>query len=283
MPERKLTLLILFFAGLLVAPPAATADTTVTFEGEQAQGGLVIGRAPAGSSVSVDGQAVMTSENGRFMVAFEREQTEPSLIEVTLPDGTRVEHRLEPRPRDFEVQRIDGLPQDKVTPPESVLARIRDDARQARQARERRDARTDWAQGFDWPLTGPVTGVYGSQRILNGEPRNPHWGIDIAAPTGTAVRSPAPGVVTLAHPDMYFSGGTLFIDHGHGLVSAFLHLEAIHVAVGDRVDRGQTVAEVGATGRATGPHLDWRMNLRDVRIDPALLIDWSENPDAGPR
>lgn len=274
---RLLSLLaILTVAGL----PAAASEGTIEFEGEMVQGGMVIGRAPAGSSVTVDGEPVMTSESGRFLVAFEREQVEPALVEVTLPTGMRVQRRLEPEPREFEIQRIDGLPQDQVTPPESVLARIREDARQARQARERRDARTDWAQGFDWPLTGPVTGVYGSQRILNGEPRNPHWGIDIAAPTGTPVRAPAPGVVTLAHPDMYFSGGTLFIDHGHGLVSAFLHLEAIHVEVGEVVDRGQMVAEVGATGRATGPHLDWRMNLREVRIDPALLLDWSENPDA---
>ncbi|WP_376695416.1 M23 family metallopeptidase [Wenzhouxiangella sp. EGI_FJ10305] len=258
----------------------ASDDGPVEFEGETAQGGMVVGDAPAGSSISVDGEPVMTTDDGRFLVAFGREQTEPARVEIVLPSGMRLERRLKPEPREFDIQRIDGLPQDKVTPPESVLARIRDDARQAREARERRDARTDWESGFDWPLTGPITGVYGSQRILNGEPRNPHWGIDIAAPTGTPVRAPASGIVTLAHPDMYFSGGTLFIDHGHGLVSAFLHLDAIHVEVGDEIDRGQVVAEVGATGRATGPHLDWRMNLRDLRIDPALLLDWSENPDA---
>lgn len=283
MPESKCAMLLLLASLLNPAPAAGSDDGPVTFEGEQVQGGLVIGQAPSGSSVAVDGDPIMISESGRFLVAFKREQVEPSVVEVTLPTGMRLQRRLEPDPREFDVQRIDGLEQDKVTPPESVLSRIRDDSRQARRARKRLDARTDWAQGFEWPLTGPVTGVYGSQRILNGEPRNPHWGIDIAAPTGTVVRSPAPGIVTLAHPDMYYSGGTLFIDHGHGLVSAFLHLETIHVEVGDAVDRGQTIAEVGATGRATGPHLDWRMNLRDVRIDPALLIDWSENPDAQPR
>jgi murein DD-endopeptidase MepM/ murein hydrolase activator NlpD len=222
----------------------------------------------------------MTSADGRFLLAFERQQTDPTRVEVVLPTGMRLEETLAPQPREFDIQRIDGLPQDKVTPPESVLARIREDARQAQEARKQRDARLDWSAGFDWPLAGPVTGVYGSQRILNGEPRNPHWGIDIAAPTGTPVRAPAPGVVTLAHPDMYFSGGTLFVDHGHGLVSAFLHLHAMHVKPGDVVDRGEVIAEVGATGRATGPHLDWRMNLREVRIDPALLLDWDENPDA---
>lgn len=280
--HSQLSGLVLAAGLLIIAPlPAAAEDGgPVRFEGEVVQGGLVVGRAPAGSSVEVDGEPVMTSADGRFLLAFERQQTDPTRVEVVLPTGMRLEETLAPQPREFDIQRIDGLPQDKVTPPESVLARIREDARQAQDARKRRDARLDWAAGFDWPLTGPVTGVYGSQRILNGEPRNPHWGIDIAAPTGTPVRAPAPGVVTLAHPDMYFSGGTLFIDHGHGLVSAFLHLHAMHVAPGDVVDRGEVIAEVGATGRATGPHLDWRMNLREIRIDPALLLDWDDNPDA---
>lgn len=287
MPERtrRFPLLCrLVAAGMaLWSLSALAADEAIRFEGRQVQGGMIIGDAPAGSSVKLNGEAVMSTDEGRFLVAFAREQTEATTVTVTLPSGMRLERNLVPEPREFDIQRIDGLPQDQVTPPESVLERIRDDARQARQARQRRDARADWVRGFDWPLTGPVTGVYGSQRILNGEPRNPHWGIDIAAPTGTPVRSPAPGVVTLAHPDMYFSGGTLFIDHGHGLVSAFLHLDAIHVEVGETIDRGEVVGTVGETGRATGPHLDWRMNLGDTRIDPALLVDWSDNPDAEPR
>lgn len=282
MPEIKQLLPAFALALLVLAPvtPAPAADEAVEFEGERVQGGLVVGKAPPGSSVEADGESILVSADGRFLLAFERERTEPIKVEIGLRGGGRIERQIEPRSREFDIQRIDGLPQEQVTPPESVLARIREDARQARRARERRDTRTDWASGFSWPLTGPITGVYGSQRILNGEPRNPHWGIDIAAPTGTPVEAPAAGIVTLAHPDMYYSGGTLFIDHGHGLVSAFLHLEAIHVEVGERVERGHRIAEVGATGRATGPHLDWRMNLRDVRIDPALLLDWSENPDA---
>jgi murein DD-endopeptidase MepM/ murein hydrolase activator NlpD len=121
-------------------------------------------------------------------------------------------------------------------------------------------------------VQGPISGVYGSQRILNGEPRRPHYGVDIAVPVGTPVRAPAPGIVTLAVPDMFFSGGTLIIDHGHRLSSSFLHLSKLHVDVGDRVEQGDLVAEVGATGRVTGAHLDWRMNLRDRRIDPQLLV-----------
>jgi murein DD-endopeptidase MepM/ murein hydrolase activator NlpD len=265
---------------LVVLASAAVAREVVEFEGDVVQGGLVIGHAPAGSSVRVDGEPVMVDEAGRFLLGFAREATEPVDVEVELPSGSRLERRLTPEPRDFEVQRIDGLPEDQVTPPESVLERIRADARAARQARQRRDARSDWSAGFQWPLVGPVTGVYGSQRILNGQPRNPHWGIDIAAPSGTAVIAPAPGVVSLVHPDMYFSGATLFIDHGHGLVSAFLHLQSIDVEPGERVAAGERIGSVGATGRATGPHLDWRINLGDIRVDPGLLVDWSKNPHA---
>jgi murein DD-endopeptidase MepM/ murein hydrolase activator NlpD len=282
MPDRlPLLPTILVATALAACPGSSRAESArLAFEGEPVQGGLLVGQAPAGSVVRIDGEPVMTTDAGRFLLAFSREQTDATRVVAELPDGQRLERRLEPAPRSFDIQRIDGLPSEQVTPPEDVLERIRDDARQAREARHRRDARADWADGFDWPLTGPITGVYGSQRILNGEPRNPHWGIDIAAPTGTAVHAPAAGVVTLAHPDMYFSGGTLFIDHGHGLVSAFLHLDDLHVEVGETVERGQRVADVGATGRATGPHLDWRMNLGDIRVDPALLLDWSKNPEA---
>lgn len=283
MPERFLprglgvVLIALASAGVAVADEI---EEIVEFEGQPVQGGLLIGHAPAGSSVRIDGESVMVDETGRFLLGFAREATEAVDVEVDLPSGRQLERRLTPEPREFEVQRIDGLPEDQVTPPESVLERIRADARAARDARRRRDARSDWSGGFRWPLIGPVTGVYGSQRILNGQPRNPHWGIDIAAPTGTPVVAPAPGVVSLVHSDMYFSGGTLFIDHGHGLVSAFLHLETIDVEPGERVAAGERIGSVGATGRATGPHLDWRINLGDIRVDPGLLVDWSENPHA---
>ena len=141
-----------------------------------------------------------------------------------------------------------------------------------KKARTIDDPRADFLSGFRWPIKGRISGVYGSQRILNGEPRRPHFGIDIAAPTGTKVGAPADGVVTMVHPDMFFSGGTMIVDHGHGLSSAFLHLSRILVEKGDRVVQGQTIAEVGSTGRSTGPHLDWRINLFDRRLDPSLLV-----------
>ncbi|MGK7295140.1 MAG: M23 family metallopeptidase [Candidatus Wenzhouxiangella sp. M2_3B_020] len=265
-------------AGLAVIAAFSASAAEPVLEGEAVQGGLIIGHAPPEARVTVDGESVPRASDGTFLVAFSRDRTEPKRVVAELPDGTRWARELAPRERTFEIQRIDGLPPKQVTPDPESLERIRAEASLVRDARALRDDRTDFAAGFVWPVTGPITGVYGSQRILNGEPRNPHWGIDIAAPTGTPVRAPAGGIVTLAHDDMYFSGGTLLVDHGLGLSSAFLHLDEILVEPGQRVKQGEVVARVGATGRVTGAHLDWRMNLGDTRVDPGLLM--GEMPDA---
>lgn len=265
MPELRHLLLL----ALLLIPPAGAE---VALSGNLTQGGLLVGTAPPGSEVMLDDQSVLVADDGRFLLGFGRDTQGPHRLSVRLPDNRSWEQMLEPEARAFDIQRIDGLPSEKVSPRPEVLERIRDEAAQARGARTRRDARTDWQDGFIRPLSGRITGVYGSQRILNGQPRAPHWGLDIAAPTGTPVRAPAGGIVTLVHPDMYFSGGTLFVDHGHGLISAFLHLSEILVETGQRVEQGEIIARVGASGRATGPHLDWRISLGDVRIDPALLL-----------
>ncbi len=276
------THLALFFSILLcLAVPASEAGNEpgdVALDGELVQGGLVFGRAPAGSSVTRNGESLMISADGHFVFGFDRDDESTHELLVTLPDGQQWQRRIRPGEREFDIQRIDGLASEHVTPPHSVLERIRNEAAMTRRARERRDQRTDWTDGWIWPVEGPITGVYGSQRILNGQPRNPHWGLDIAAPTGTPVKAPAGGLVTLTHPDMYFSGGTIFIDHGHGLVSAFLHLSAISVEEGQRVEQGELIGKVGATGRATGPHLDWRINIGNTRVDPYLLLPERAEP-----
>ena len=261
-------LIMLLLSGLWLT----AAQAEVELDGEIVQGGLVFGSAPPGSQVRLDGESLMVSAEGHFVLGFDRDETATRRLQVALPDGRTLEKRLTPESREFDIQHIDGLPPEQVTPPPEVLQRIRDEAHLTRMARKRRDSRTDWLDGWIWPVSGPITGVYGSQRILNGEPRNPHWGLDIAAPTGTPVKAPAGGMVSLTHPDMYFSGGTLFIDHGHGLVSAFLHLSEILVDEGQRVEQGDIIARVGATGRATGPHLDWRINIGNTRVDPHLLL-----------
>ncbi len=264
--------------GALLALLAVASHAQVTLDGELVQGGLISGQAPAGSRVEFDGQQVMISDQGHFLLAFDRDGTAARQLTVHLPDGQSWQRVLKPGEREFDIQRIDGLPPEQVTPPPEVLERIRNDAALTNRARQRRDQRTDWVDGWIWPAHGRISGVYGSQRILNGEPRNPHWGLDIAAPTGTPVKAPAGGIVTLAHPDLYFSGGTLFIDHGHGLVSAFLHLSEILVEESQRVEQGDLIGTIGATGRATGPHLDWRINLEGTRVDPALLLPPMEQP-----
>ena len=259
----------------LIAPAvtqAAGSGDGVELRGEVVQGGLIIGKADPAAAVHLDGEALPRSADGHFLIGFGRDEEQPRRLQVHFVDGRTVERELLPAPREFDIQHIDGLPSKMVTPDPEALKRIREEAAMTSAARRRMDPRSDFVQGFDWPVTGPITGVYGSQRILNGQPRNPHWGIDIAAPTGTLVRAPAPGIVTLAHPDMYFSGGTLLLDHGLGLSSTFLHLSEILVETGQRVEQGDPIARVGATGRVTGPHLDWRMNLGTTRVDPELLL-----------
>lgn len=249
----------------------AMGEVWLSFAGEFRQGALVVGQTQSGNVVQVDGRPVRVSAEGVFLLGIGRDDTEPVSIRVTGEDGTE---RVETRSvitREYRVQRIDGLPETKVSPPPEVLERIRAEAGLTRAARSRDDPRTDFLAGFVWPLEGPVTGVYGSQRILNGKPRTPHFGVDVAAPIGTPVVAPASGIVSLVHPDMYCSGGTLIMDHGHGLSSTFIHLSRILVTEGQRVEQGQVVAEVGATGRATGPHLDWRINLFQTRLDPQLV------------
>lgn len=267
-----ITLLLLLWS---TAPEAAGEERTAPYRltGDAVQGGLMTGLTRPGSQVWQDGQPIRVSAAGAFLLGFTRDAPPTSELRIRLPAGETVHETLPVAGREYRIQRIDGLPERKVTPrtPED-LARIRRDAVAVKKARARDDDRQDFLAGFVWPVLGPVTGVYGSQRILNGEPRRPHYGVDVAAPVGTPVHAPAAGVVTLAEPDMFFSGGTLIIDHGHRLTSSFLHLHKLHVGVGERVEQGDLIAEVGATGRVTGAHLDWRMNLRDRRIDPELLV-----------
>ena len=265
---RLFPLLLLFWATLSQA-----GKVPLALEGPLEQGALVFGRTEPGARVVFDGEPVPVSPDGHFLIGFSREAPPRSRLEVVLTDGTRIERELKVARREYRIQRIDGLPPAKVTPRKKEdLERIRRDVALVKKARARIDERTDFLTGFRWPVTGPITGVYGSQRVLNGKPRRPHYGVDIAGPVGTPVRAPADGIVTLAVPDMFYSGGTLIMDHGHGLSSTFMHLHRILVKEGERVKQGQVVAELGATGRVTGPHLDWRMNLRGKRLDPQTVV-----------
>jgi murein DD-endopeptidase MepM/ murein hydrolase activator NlpD len=258
-------------AGLLLlaqAPPAAAMELT----GQRVQGGLLVGRAAPGTTVAFQDRPLRLSPDGLFVIGFDRDAPLESVLTLRAADGRETRHPVRIAARSYDVQRIDRLPQRKVTPAPEDLERIRREAGLARTARQRDDPRTDFAQAFIWPVHGRISGVYGSQRILNGEPRQPHYGVDIAAPAGTPVAAPADGVVSLVHPDMFFSGRTLILDHGHGVSSTFLHLSAILVREGQAVRQGEVIARVGASGRVTGAHLDWRMNWFEQRIDPTLLV-----------
>jgi murein DD-endopeptidase MepM/ murein hydrolase activator NlpD len=250
----------------------AVQGGTLNLEGEPVQGALIIGRTDPGTTVTFNGNAVRVSSRGVFLLGFGRDAPEKAHLDATFADGTSVARHLLVARRNYQVQRIDGLAPSRVSPSEKDLVRIRKDIAEAKKARARDDEREDFLGGFVWPAKGRISGVYGSQRILNGKPRRPHFGVDVAAPTGTLVRAPADGIVTLANNDMFYSGGTLIVDHGHGLSSSFLHLSAILVKVGERVRQGDPIAKIGATGRVTGPHLDWRMNLHRDRLDPQLLV-----------
>lgn len=256
----------------LAATAVAASDRRTALPEAVRQGDLVLGTAAPGATVEYAGRRLRVDDAGRFVFGVGRDEAGPLRVQVTWPDGAGETLTLPVRKRDWRIERVDGVPQQTVTPDPEIAARIAREQAEVVAARERDDARGDFAGGFDWPLRGRVSGVYGSQRIYNGTPRSPHSGLDVAAPTGTPIRAPAPGIVTFAKPDLYLTGGTVLIDHGHGVSSNFLHLSRLDVAVGDRVERGQVIGAVGATGRATGPHMHWGMNWFDVRVDPQALL-----------
>ena len=258
------------FVCVFAIPATAPA---LDLDGDIVQGGIVFGKAAPGSSVRLDGREIMVSDAGDFVIGFGRDETGERRLEVRGPGGDAETIALPIAKREYDIERVDGLPPKTVTPDPESLERIRREAALVREARARRDDRADYAGGFAWPASGRLSGFYGSQRILNGEPRRPHFGVDVAAPTGSPVHAPAGGVVTMAQPDLYYSGGTVVLDHGQGLSSSFLHLSRLHVETGDVVQQGDLIGEVGATGRATGPHLDWRMNWLDKRVNPQVLVE----------
>jgi murein DD-endopeptidase MepM/ murein hydrolase activator NlpD len=263
-----------WFAALVVGCLAAPALAgTLELDGPLIQGGLIFGTTEPGAKVILDGRPLRVSPSGRFLLGFGRDAKPAAKLEVVHPDGSRESRPLAIESRDYKVQRIDGLPPKQVTPDDSAMVRIKAEIALVAKARGEDRPEALFESGFAWPATGIITGVYGSQRILNGKPRQPHFGLDVAGPEGTPIKAPADGIVTLAEPDMYFSGGTLILDHGHGLSSSLLHLNEVLVSVGDRVSQGQVVATMGATGRVTGVHLDWRMNWFTERLDPAFLVE----------
>lgn len=266
------------FLGVFLLTANAAAGT-LSLDGPPIQGGLMIGSTDPGTKVTVEGRPVRVSGEGAFLVGFGRDAKKTVRLRLDHPDGTRTEKTLSVKGRDYQVQRIDGLPERQVTPrkPED-LARIRDDNAKIAEVRKMDTAQTWFASGFQWPAIGPISGVFGSQRILNGKPRRPHNGVDVAAPRGSTVTAAADGVVALVHPDMFYTGKTVMIDHGHGLSSVYVHMDGILVVDGQWVAKGTPIGIVGKTGRVTGPHLHWGVSLFGTHLDPALLAGPMNDP-----
>lgn len=261
---------------------ASSNVIAIEIKGDLVQGNWVQVLVEPGSQLVFEQRKLNLDNEGRALIAFSRDAKPEKMLTLISPNGYKTEHRLTIKQRDYIVQRIDGLPAKHVTPDEATLAKIREDGRKAVEARKVELAKPYFLSGFIWPAEGWITGVYGSQRILNGHPRRPHFGVDIAEATGTPIYAPADGEVTLAE-SMELSGHTLFIDHGYGLRSDFMHLEEILVKLGDQVKQGQQVATMGATGRATGPHLHWGMSWFNVRLDPALMFNLDRTLARGAR
>ncbi len=255
--------------GFVVTPVfAAEAPVRFSLGGTMEQGSLALGQAPPGSLVALDERPLIVTKEGRFVFGFGYDQTKASLISVRYPDGGGDSRSFTPTPRQYDEQRVNGLPQHTVTPPPEVTARIAREAQDIYLARLKQSAGSDFLTGFDWPAPGIESGIFGSRRIDNGVPMAPHYGVDMAAPTGTPIRAPASGVITVT-ADHYLNGGFTLIDHGMGVSTAYLHQSKRLVKVGQRVTRGEIIGQIGQTGRATGPHLHWAMNWFQVRLDPS--------------
>jgi len=268
---RQLPVFTLF----LLLSVAAAAD--ISLQGKAQPGAVLFGKSTPGSNILLNGKPVPISADGHFVIGFGRDASGTQTLKEISPGGGSSKV-IELAPREYKLEKVDGLPPSKVSPQKpEILARIKREGAQVATARTRRDAqRLDYLGGFIWPVKGRLSGFYGSQRILNGVPKRPHYGLDIAAGTGTAIVAPAAGIITLAADDLYYSGGTIILDHGQGFSSTFLHMSKVEVEVGQRVEQGEDIGKVGATGRASGPHLDWRMNWLNQRVDPQPLLPPAE-------
>ena len=247
-------------------------DARVTLRGEFEQGGLVVGAVAPGTKVWFRGKKVRVSDTGDFLLGFGRDANRRGTLSFGFAGKPAERHVIHIAPREYEAEEIGGLDEEMVHPDSDTKKELAKSRKAISKVRNKTTKATYFRDGWVMPVKGKITSTYGRKRILNGEDRGYHWGVDIATPVGKKVKAPAPGVVVFAEQDVPLSGTLLIIDHGQGLTSSFLHLNRIKVKVGDEVAKGQVIAEAGKTGRVTGPHLDWRMNLHDTRIDPMLVM-----------
>tara|TARA_B100001250_G_scaffold262604_1_gene226276 strand:- start:1533 stop:2321 length:789 start_codon:yes stop_codon:yes gene_type:complete len=256
---------------LIIAILFTSNSFAIEFNGKFIQGHFIIGKTDPKSKIIIDKKEVKVSKDGFFVFGIDRDRKFDILI--TKINNNKKEKIIKKIfKRKYKIQRIDGLPENKVTPPEEVYKRIKKENNAIGEARAINSNLVFFKEKFIMPVEGIITGVYGSQRILNGKPRWPHYGIDIAANQGTMILSSGTGIVTMAEDDLYYTGGTIIMDHGHGISTIYSHLENILVSVGDRINKGDVIGTVGSTGRSTGPHLDFRINWFQTRLDPMSVI-----------
>ena len=256
-------ILILFFTKSTFA---------VEFQGKFIQGHFIIGKTESGTKVLIDKKEVRTSDDGYFVFGIGRDRKYDVVITLN-KDGNKQKIVKKVLKRKYNIQRIDGLPEEQVTPPEEVYARIKKENKLIGDAKAIDSNLTYFKNKFIVPIENTIiSGVYGSQRILNGEPKWPHYGLDFAADEGTTIKAMLDGIVTLAEPDLYYTGGTLMFDHGHGISTIYLHMQKLLVKKGQKIKQGEVIGTVGSTGRATGPHLDIRLNWFQTRLDPETVL-----------
>ena len=259
----------LFFLIILFT---TTQLTAVEFKGKFLQGHYIVGITNPSAKIIVGKKEVRVSKDGYFVFGIDRDRKFDISI-TKIIDGKKEVITKQVLKRKYNIQRIDGLEESKVTPPESVYKRIKEENNRIGEARAINSGLPFFKNQFIMPVEGIISGVYGSQRILNGKPRWPHYGIDIAAKKGTMIKSSGSGVVTMAEDDLYYTGGTIIMDHGHGISTIYSHLETIMVSVGDKINQGDIIGTVGSTGRSTGPHLDFRVNWFQTRLDPMSVLN----------
>ena len=267
---RLVMLKSLLVSALIVS--TSLSAIALELKGHLTQGGLVTGQLDNAKSVSLNGKSLKLADNGLFVFGFGRDAKPVHTLSWVDKTGKGHSQDLVITLRDYDIDKITGVAKKYVSPPKAVSERISREAIAVRKARAVNSDLEYFLQPVLRPAKGRISGVYGSQRYFNGEPRRPHFGLDIANKTGSPVYAPISGTVVFAEPDLYYSGGTLILDHGHGVTSTYIHLSKLDVEVGQKIEQGTKVAEIGATGRVTGPHLDWRFNWQGERLDPALLM-----------
>ena len=245
--------------------------SAIEFIGNFSQGNYILGKTEPNTKIIVNKTEVRVSKDGYFVFGIDRDR-KYDLVITKISNGKKEKIVKKILKRKYKIQRIDGLPENKVTPPESVYKRIKAENNRIGEARAINSELNFFKDKFIMPVDGIITGVYGSQRILNGKPKWPHYGIDIAAKQGTMIKSSGSGIVTMAEDDLYYTGGTIIMDHGHGISTIYSHLENVMVSVGDKINQGDIIGTVGSTGRSTGPHLDFRVNWFQTRLDPMSVI-----------